>query len=117
MTFPTALLAALLGAVLTVLAQLLLKSAALRAGARTPLRVWTGPLGLAALALFLVVTLLNLAAYRVLPLKLGVALHPLVLVGVVAGSRVVFGEELSRTSRVGLALIAAGVAVFSLSGW
>ena len=116
MTERLAVLLALAGAMATALAQVLLKAEARRPH-RYALAIWFSRSGLTAGALLLGVTLLNLAAFRVLPLKFAVVLHPLVIVTVVAGSRLLLDEKLGRSAAAGLALIGAGVVVFLASGW
>jgi drug/metabolite transporter (DMT)-like permease len=113
MSFPSALGLALLGIVLTATAQLLLKAGATRSHGRHALRLWANRQVILGYGVFFLVTLLNLAAYRVLPLKMGVVLSPLMLLLVVAGSRVFFHEKIHRSTLAGLALILVGVVVFN----
>ena len=101
--------------VLTALAQLMLKTGAMRAHGRPMLLLWLNPLVLASYAVFFVVTLLNLKAFQVLPLKVLVILQSLVLVMVVLGSSVFFQERLSKNAVAGLGLVLAGVLIFNLS--
>ena len=108
-----ALALALLGIVLTAVAQLLLKAGAARSHGRHALRLWANRQVIIGYAVFFCVTLLNLAAYRALPLKTGVVLAPLMLLLVVVGSRIFFHERIHRSTLVGLGLILVGVAVFN----
>jgi drug/metabolite transporter (DMT)-like permease len=105
---------ALVGVVLTATAQLLLKAGARRSHGRHAARLWANRQSLLGYLLLFGVTLCNLAAFRVLPLKLAVMLAPLVLILVVAGSRLCFREPLTRPTLAGLALILTGLAVFNL---
>ena len=108
-----ALVLALLGIVLTAAAQLLLKAGAARSHGRHALRLWANRQVILGYGVFFCVTLLNLAAYRALPLKTGVALSPLLLLLVVAGSRIFFHERIRPDTMLGLGLVLAGVAVFN----
>jgi drug/metabolite transporter (DMT)-like permease len=113
----TATFLAIAGAFATALAQILLKAAARRRQHRSAVAIWLSLPGLAAGTLLFGATLLNLAAFSVLPLKVAVAIHPIVIVSVVAGSRIFLGERIGPSAAVGLALIGAGVGVFLASGW
>ena len=99
---------------LTAVAQLMLKAGAHGSHGRHPLRLWWNSWVLASYGLFLGVTLLNLKAFQVLPLKMFVVLNPLVLLMVVAGSRFFFRETLNRSAWGGLGLVLVGVLVFNL---
>ena len=115
MTLAAAYGYALAACLATVAAQLLLKRGAAASHGLHPARLWWNPGTLAGYGLFFLATLLNLAAYQLLPLKVGVALGALTLLGVVAGSRVFFREALSGPAAGGLLLVLAGVLLFNLS--
>ncbi len=114
MSHTTAMLLALIGVFLNAAAQLLLKAGASRAHGRHALKLWANRQVLLGYAVFVAVTLVNLFAYRVLPLKMGVVFLPLMLLLVVSGSRLFFHEKLHRSSLAGLALILVGMIVFIL---
>ena len=116
MTEVTAVLFALAASLATAVAQLFLKVAACRYPGRGALGMWLSAPGVAAGAGLARGTLLNLAAYRVLPLKFAVALHPLQIAFVVGGSRLFLGERIDRPAVAGLTLVTAGVAVFLSAG-
>ncbi|HEV2722877.1 MAG TPA: EamA family transporter [Thermoanaerobaculia bacterium] len=96
---------------LTALAHVLLKRGA---GQRRGLRLWLNAMALSGYALMLAVTLMNLYAYKVVPVQANVVLSPLVLFLVTVLSVVALRERLTRTQAVGCALILAGVAIFYL---
>ena len=114
MTLAAAYGYALAACLATVAAQLLLKRGAAASHGRHPLRLWWNPGTLVGYGLFFLATLLNLAAFQLWPLKVGVALGALTLVAVVAGSRLFFREALIGPAIGGLLVVLAGVLVFNL---
>ena len=106
-------LIALIGVIMTAVSQILLKVAARRAGHeawRLYLNLYT-PIAYFSLVL---VTLLNLYAYRYIPLKATVALLPLTLLLVVVFSVLLLHEKLTQQQIVGSVVILIGLAVFNL---
>ena len=108
------LLVACLGSILTGVSQTLLKAGVIRSVDGPWFRPYIHPLSLAAYTLFLGVTLMNLYAFTMLPLKYATIIQPLNILFVGAFSRVFLRERPSRRQLAGTALILAGVAVFNL---
>lgn len=104
---------ALAAVLLTVFSQFLLKRGA-RSDRRHRFAIWLNALTLSGYAILLVVTLMNLYAYTVIPIRANVFLLPLVFLLVTVMSVVALHERLTRMQVVGCLLIAAGVAVFNL---
>lgn len=104
---------ALLGVFVTAIAHLFLKLGAGRAGDHR-LALWLNAPTLTGYVLMLAVTLMNLYAYRVVPLRANVVFSPLVLLCVTFIALFILGERLSRGQIAGCALIIAGIAVFNL---
>lgn len=113
-TLPMAWSFALAAALLTAVAQLMLKMGALQSRGLPIPRLWLNPWVATSYGFFFIVTLLNLYAFQVLELKLFVILNSLVLLVVVAGSCVFFGEIVNRKTLAGMGLLLAGVLVFNL---
>ena len=109
-----AIMLAILGIILTALAQVLLKKGAAQAKNRPIIMTWFHPLVLGGYALLGIVTLFNLAAFRVLPLKTSVILLPWTFVLVTVFSRLFLGERLRREQIAAALLILAGLVIFVL---
>jgi len=109
-----ALILAATGVVLTALAQILLKKGALRAHGGPLWLAWLHPFALAGYSLLFGVTLLNLAAFRVLPLKLGVVFLPWTFILVALFSRWMLKEKFDRNQILGASLVVAGIVIFNL---
>jgi drug/metabolite transporter (DMT)-like permease len=106
-------LAALAAVLVTAASQLILKAGVDRS--RGGLRgIFLNPLTACAYAMLVGVTLLNLYAFRVVPLKAATVLLPLTLLLVSAGSHWLLRERLTRDQALGALLILAGMAVFAL---
>lgn len=116
MSHGSALALAISAAGLSAVAHLLMKAGAARSHGKDAVRWWLNPMALAGYGIMFGVTLLNLAAFKVLPIKFGVVLQPLVLLLVVVGARAFFHEPIRRPTLVGLGLIVAGVVVFNWPG-
>lgn len=99
------------GAVITALAHLLLKTGADRGAG---IRLWLNLHSIGGYGLMLGVTLMNLYAFKFVPMRANVVLSPVVFLLVTALSVVFLRERLTRRQVVGCALILAGIAVFSL---
>lgn len=106
-------LIALLAVLLTAISQVLLKMGAHRAGS-IAWRLYLNGYTLTAYASLVVVTLLNLYAYHVIPLKAAVALLPLTLLLVAILSFWVLNERLTRKQIFGAIIILVGLLVFNL---
>ena len=102
---------ALAAVVLTAVSQILLKAGASRLD-RGLLRSFLDARTLSAYAIFVGVTVLNLLAYRVVPLKSAAFLLPLTLVLVAALSAALLGERPTRAQWIGMACVILGIAVF-----
>jgi len=109
-----AVILAILGIFLTALAQILLKKGAVRARNRHFFLTWFHPFAICGYALLGIVTLCNLAAFRVLPLKTGVILLPWTFVLITVFSRLFLGERMRREQLAAALLILAGLVIFVL---
>lgn len=112
MSTTAAALLAWAACVLTAVAQLILKRGARASGGRHLAMLWMNPWMFVGYGVMFVVTLMNLKAYQVLPLKYGVIFGPLTLVGVLLGSRWLFAEKLNRQAILGVWMILLGMLVF-----
>jgi drug/metabolite transporter (DMT)-like permease len=106
-------LAALLGVLLTAVSQVLLKMGARRAGSEA-WRLYLNCYTPGAYFILALVTLLNLYAFREVPLKAAVALLPLTLLLVAFFSFWLLRERLTRKQAWGAVLIMLGLTIFSL---
>lgn len=105
---------ALVATLLTAFSQIILKIAALRWDGRNVLRLYLNVWAAGGYLLLLLVTLLNLYAFKYIPLKSAVFLLPLTLLVVVVLSRWIFHERLSGTALLGAFLVILGVAIQNL---
>lgn len=94
--------------------QVMLKKAAMR---EYPSLVaqYLNPLVITAYTIFVGATLLCMLAYKVIPLSLGPVLEATSYLYVTFFGVVFFGEKIGRRKAVALALIIAGIVVYSLS--
>ena len=99
--------------ILTAAAQLMLKKGAQHAGGKHLAMLWVNPWMLVGYGTMFAVTIMNLKAYQVLPLKVSVVLTPLTLVCVLLGSRWLFAEKLNRQAVLGVGMIIFGMLVFN----
>lgn len=106
-------LVALAAVVLTALSQVLLKVGA-RAVPTAGWRVWCNPYTLTAYGTLVFVTLMNLYAFKVVPMKFGLVVLPLTLMLVLILSVLLLGERLTRQAVFGVAVTVTGVVVFNL---
>lgn len=97
---------------LTAVAHLLLKTGAARSLGGPRIALWVNRWTIAGYALMLSVTLMNLFAYRLVPVRANVVLSPLVFFTVTLLSIVLLRERLTKMQTIGCALIILGVAVF-----
>jgi len=105
---------AALAVLLTATAQLLLKIGVSRARHGSTIAIYLHPYSVIAYALLLLATLLNVYAFRVLPLKVAAEILPFtyILVGIYA--RLLLKERMSGAQWLGAALIVAGVVLFAI---
>jgi len=106
-------LAACMGVLLTAISQLLMKQGA-RKLRKSALRLYFNIYMLTAYFTLVVVTLLNLYAYREIPLKIGLMLAPVALILVGVLSSWLLKERLTRVQIFGAFVILMGVTVFNL---
>lgn len=106
-------IAAFLAVFLTALCQLLLKLGASRTGGIS--RVYVNPFTMAAYAMLLAVTLLNLYAYKALPLKMSAVILPFTYPLVAAFSFIFLKEKATRSQLLGAVLIIIGIFIFNLN--
>lgn len=105
---------AYLAVALTAMSQLLLKKGADRGKYGHPVKLFLNPFTAIAYALFFIVTLLNLYAYKMLPLKCAVVVLPFtyILVGIL--SFIFLKEKMTRNQLIGAGIIILGVVLFNL---
>lgn len=106
--------AVIAGVFITALAHMLLKSGAAQSSGRTSIRLWLNQRTIAGYAMLLGVTLMNLYAFKVVPIRANVVLSPAVFFFVTLLSVAFLHERLTRVQVIGCALILAGIAVFNL---
>lgn len=114
MSIVAAWILAVAACIFTAAGHLMLKAGALASRGQHLLSVWWNPWAVCGYALFFFVTLMNLKAFQLLPLKFFVVLNALVLLLVVGGSRMIFREEVGRKAFWGMGFILAGVCIFGL---
>lgn len=106
-------LVAFAAVVLTALSQVLLKVGS-RAAPTADWRIWGNFYTLTAYSILVVVTLMNLYAFKIVPMKFGLVLLPLTLLLVLCFSVVFLGERLSRQAMLGVVVTLSGVVIFNL---
>lgn len=102
-----------LGTFLGSVSQVMLKKSALKTY-DSPLREYLNPLVIGAYALFVVSTLMSVAAYRGLPLSMGPVLEATGYLFVTAFGVTLFGEKLNPRKLLALGLIIGGIVVSGL---
>lgn len=108
-------LVAIAAAVITAFSQLLLKLGALHGNKRGSLLFSYLNLNtIIGYCLLLVVTLLNVYAYKYIDLKIAIVLLPMVFVLVALLSFTVLKETFSNNDLIGSAIILVGIVVFNL---
>lgn len=105
-------LVALLAVVMTTASQILLKVATRRAG-HEAWRLYLNPYTLMAYLSLALVTLLNLYAFRHIPIKAVIIFLPLTLLLVVSFSVLLLNEKLSQQQIAGSIVILIGLLVFN----
>lgn len=106
--------AATAGVVLTAVSQSFFKLGADRTARRGVFYTYANPFSIAAYTMLLGVTLLNLYAYRVLPLKLSVTFLPFTYILVGLFSFTFHKEKMTRGQLAGVAVILIGIVIYNL---
>ena len=105
---------AFFAAFLTSGGQLLLKLGARAHELRASIRLWLNPLTITGYLVLLIVTLMNLYAFKVVPLRAAILLGPLTIILVALGSRLFLGERPGGVRWLGFAIICLGIALFNV---
>ena len=105
----------LLGVFLSAISQVMLKKAALRQYS-SKLREYLNPLVIVAYTIFVGTTFLSIYAYKGIPLSMGPVLEASSYIYVTIFGATIFKEKLNKRKLVGLALIIAGIIIYSLLG-
>lgn len=100
--------------VLTAVSQLLLKIAARKTVGLSLVRRYLNVHVIVSYGIFLLVTLMNLSAYRILPIKLAVVFLPFTFIFVGFFSFLFLKERMTGRQLAGAAVILAGVVVYNL---
>jgi drug/metabolite transporter (DMT)-like permease len=101
---------------LTALSQVLLKMGANRGKGSHPLFLFLNVFTIVAYLLFFSVTLLNLYAYKVLPIKISVTILPFTYILVGIFSYLFLRERLEKRQLIGALIIIVGIVIFNLNG-
>lgn len=105
----------LLGVFLSAISQVMLKKATLRQYS-SKLREYLNPLVIVAYTIFVGTTFLSIYAYKGIPLSMRPVLGATSYVYVTVFGVTIFKERLNKRKLVGLALIIAGIVIYSLLG-
>lgn len=105
----------LLGVFLSAISQVMLKKAALRQYPNK-IREYLNPLVIIAYTIFVGTTFLSIYAYKGIPLSMGPVLEATSYIYVTIFGVTIFKEKLNKRKLVGLALIIAGIIIYSLLG-
>lgn len=105
----------LLGVFLSAISQVMLKKAALRQYPNK-IREYLNPLVIIAYTIFVGTTFLSIYAYKGIPLSMGPVLEATSYIYVTVFGVTIFKEKLNKRKLVGLALIIAGIIIYSLLG-
>jgi multidrug transporter EmrE-like cation transporter len=105
----------LLGTFLASVSQVMLKKAALRSY-KTKIQEYLNPLVIFAYVIFICTTLLNIYAYRGIPLSMGLVLETTSYIYVTIWGVTIFGEKFNFRKLQALTLIIGGILVYSLLG-
>ncbi len=108
-------LMAYLAVALTAMSQLLLKTGASRGKSAHPVKLFLNPFTAVAYVLFFIITLMNLYAYKMLPLKFAVILLPFTYILIWVLSFIFLKEKMNRNQLIGAGIIILGVVLFNLS--
>ncbi|MCX7018461.1 MAG: multidrug ABC transporter [Candidatus Sumerlaeota bacterium] len=107
--------AAFLGVFLTAISQLLFKLGVNQTRQRSALLVYLNPLCVVACAMLFAVTLLNLYAYKQLPLKVSVVILPFTYILIGVFSLVFLKEKATRGQLTGALIIIIGIVIYNLN--
>lgn len=99
---------------MTAVGQILLKTGAQRGKGGELKALYLNPFVLSGYAIMGLVTLMNLYAFKVVPLKAQVFFLGFVLLLVTGMSMRLLGERLGRNEKIGAAMIFAGLLIFGL---
>lgn len=102
----------LLSVFISAISQVMLKKSALKTY-DSPIQEYLNPLVIFAYVLFVGTTLLSVIAYRGIPLSLGPVLESTAYVYVTIFGVLIFKERMTRGKLCALALIIAGIVVYS----
>lgn len=105
----------LLGTFLGALSQVLLKKAANK-NYSSKIREYLNPAVIGAYTVFFVTTLINIYAYRGLPLSVGPILETTSYIYVTFFGVTIFSEEVTRKKAVALLFIVGGIVIYSTFG-
>lgn len=105
----------LFGVFCSAISQVMLKKAALRQYSGK-LREYLNPLVIIAYVIFVGTTFLSIYAYKGIPLSMGPVLEATSYIYVTIFGVTIFKEKLNKRKLLGLLLIVAGIAVYSLLG-
>lgn len=105
----------LLGVFLSAISQVMLKKAALWQYPNK-IREYLNPLVIIAYTIFVGTTFLSIYAYKGIPLSMGPVLEATSYIYVTVFGVTIFKEKLNKRKLVGLALIIAGIIIYSLLG-
>ena len=105
----------LIGVFIGAVSQVMLKKAALKTYA-SPIREYLNPLVIFAYVLFAGTTLLNVLAYRGIPLSMGPILEATSYIYVTIFGVTIFKEKMNGKKILALILIIAGILIYSLWG-
>lgn len=105
----------LFGVFCSAISQVMLKKAALRQYP-SKLREYLNPLVIIAYVIFVGTTFLSIYAYKGIPLSMGPVLEATSYIYVTIFGVTIFKEKLNKHKLLGLLLIVAGIAVYSLLG-
>lgn len=105
----------LTGVFIGAVSQVFLKKASMRKYGSV-LQEYLNPMVILAYMLFVGTTLLSVLAYRIVPLSMGPVLESTSYIYVTIFGAVIFKEKLTRRRLTGLALIIAGILIYSMLG-
>lgn len=105
----------LLGVFLSAISQVMLKKAAMRQYS-SRLREYLNPLVIIAYTIFVGTTFLSIYAYKGIPLSMGPVLEATSYIYVTIFGVTIFHEKMNLKKLAALALIIAGILVYSLLG-
>ena len=104
-----------IGALLTVIAQLLLKKGAMLKRKNIILDIISNKYVILGYLLFVTVTILNLYAFKEVPIIIMVVISPLIQILVVSFSVLIFKEKINNKQLKGFILIIVGIIIFNLN--